>query len=140
MDRANLYAEKKENRMMMTGLHTVADIYFVKCGSYVGWRYVRRKHSMLLFLFLAFAFAYLNVFWHQPFVCKSGVWFWEEPTVQGRKIYSWKVSNWLIPIHGFILFCFNKVFFELRCECVSYSWHVQDLVPRWEQLANDICL
>ncbi|KAH0862380.1 hypothetical protein HID58_079591, partial [Brassica napus] len=25
--------------MMMTGLHTVADIYFVKCGSYVGWRY-----------------------------------------------------------------------------------------------------
>nr|VDD54206.1 unnamed protein product [Brassica oleracea]VDD54224.1 unnamed protein product [Brassica oleracea] len=31
--------------MMMTGLHTVADIYFVKCGSYVGWRYVRRKHS-----------------------------------------------------------------------------------------------
>ncbi|WZZ77848.1 hypothetical protein YC2023_098420 [Brassica napus] len=39
VDRANLYAEKKENRMMMTGLHTVADIYFVKCGSYVGWRY-----------------------------------------------------------------------------------------------------
>ncbi|XP_048622623.1 protein yippee-like At3g11230 [Brassica napus] len=37
--RANVYAEKKENRMMMTGLHTVADIYFVKCGSYVGWRY-----------------------------------------------------------------------------------------------------
>ncbi|WZZ77838.1 hypothetical protein YC2023_098410 [Brassica napus] len=36
---ANVYAEKKENRMMMTGLHTVADIYFVKCGSYVGWRY-----------------------------------------------------------------------------------------------------
>ncbi|WZZ77765.1 hypothetical protein YC2023_098337 [Brassica napus] len=39
VDRANVYAEKKENRMMMTGLHTVADIYFVKCGSYVGWRY-----------------------------------------------------------------------------------------------------
>ncbi|CAN7054555.1 unnamed protein product, partial [Brassica oleracea var. botrytis] len=50
---ANVYAEKKENRMMMTGLHTVADIYFVKCGSYVGWRYVKRKHSMLLFFFLA---------------------------------------------------------------------------------------
>ncbi|CAF2106293.1 unnamed protein product, partial [Brassica napus] len=43
--RANVYAEKKEDRMMMTGLHTVADIYFVKCGSYVGWRYIRRKHS-----------------------------------------------------------------------------------------------
>ncbi|CAN6891502.1 unnamed protein product, partial [Brassica oleracea] len=39
VDRANVYAEKKEDRMMMTGLHTVADIYFVKCGSYVGWRY-----------------------------------------------------------------------------------------------------
>ncbi|WZZ77825.1 hypothetical protein YC2023_098397 [Brassica napus] len=37
--KANVYAEKKEDRMMMTGLHTVADIYFVKCGSYVGWRY-----------------------------------------------------------------------------------------------------
>ncbi|CAN7131425.1 unnamed protein product [Brassica rapa subsp. narinosa] len=28
VDRANVYAEKKEDRMMMTGLHTVADIYF----------------------------------------------------------------------------------------------------------------
>ncbi|KAH0934089.1 hypothetical protein HID58_011206 [Brassica napus] len=38
-DRANVYAGKKEDRMMMTGMHTVVDIYCVKCGSYVGWRY-----------------------------------------------------------------------------------------------------
>ncbi|KAF2602275.1 hypothetical protein F2Q70_00025786, partial [Brassica cretica] len=31
---ANVYAEKKEDIMMMT-----ADIYLVKCGSYVGWKY-----------------------------------------------------------------------------------------------------
>ncbi|CAH8360700.1 unnamed protein product [Eruca vesicaria subsp. sativa] len=36
---ANVYAGEKEDRMMMTGLHTVVDIYCVKCGSYVGWRY-----------------------------------------------------------------------------------------------------
>ncbi|KAH0872490.1 hypothetical protein HID58_069852, partial [Brassica napus] len=29
---------KKEDRMMMTRLHTVVDTYFVKCGSYVRWR------------------------------------------------------------------------------------------------------
>ena len=45
VDRANVYAGKKEDRMMMTGMHTVVDIYCVKCGSYVGWRYVRLKPS-----------------------------------------------------------------------------------------------
>ena len=30
-----------EDRMMMTGMHTVADIFCVGCGSIVGWRYVR---------------------------------------------------------------------------------------------------
>lgn len=28
-----------EERMMMTGLHTVADIFCVGCGSIVGWKY-----------------------------------------------------------------------------------------------------
>ncbi|KAG5416179.1 hypothetical protein IGI04_003746 [Brassica rapa subsp. trilocularis] len=37
---ANVYAGEKEDRMMMTGMHTVVDIYCVKCGSYLGWRYV----------------------------------------------------------------------------------------------------
>ncbi|CAN8269459.1 unnamed protein product [Cochlearia groenlandica] len=38
-DIVNVYAGKKEDRTMMTGMHTVVDIYCVKCGSYVGWRY-----------------------------------------------------------------------------------------------------
>ncbi|KAG5399949.1 hypothetical protein IGI04_014556 [Brassica rapa subsp. trilocularis] len=44
MSSPSVYAGKKEDRMMMTRLHIVVDIYFVKCGSYVGWRYARRKH------------------------------------------------------------------------------------------------
>ncbi|KAL0734440.1 hypothetical protein Bca4012_010650 [Brassica carinata] len=42
-DRDNVSAGKKEDRMMMTILHTVI-FTLLKCGSYVGWRYVRRKH------------------------------------------------------------------------------------------------
>ncbi|CAN7109433.1 unnamed protein product, partial [Brassica rapa subsp. narinosa] len=38
----SVYAGKKEDRMMMTRLHNVVDIYFVKCGSYVGWRCAKR--------------------------------------------------------------------------------------------------
>ncbi|GER26675.1 protein yippee-like [Striga asiatica] len=30
----------KEERMMMTGMHTVVDIFCVGCGSIVGWKYV----------------------------------------------------------------------------------------------------
>ncbi|KAH0462407.1 hypothetical protein IEQ34_009982 [Dendrobium chrysotoxum] len=29
----------KEDRMMMTGMHTVSDIFCVGCGSIVGWKY-----------------------------------------------------------------------------------------------------
>ncbi|KAF5778078.1 putative Yippee family protein [Helianthus annuus] len=36
---ANVTVGVKEDRMMMTGLHTVADIFCVKCGSIVGWTY-----------------------------------------------------------------------------------------------------
>ncbi|XP_010543737.1 PREDICTED: protein yippee-like At3g11230 isoform X2 [Tarenaya hassleriana] len=35
----NVCPGEKEDRMMMTGLHTVADIYCIKCGSYLGWKY-----------------------------------------------------------------------------------------------------
>ena len=49
MDRDNVYAEKKEDRIMMTRLHTVVNIYFVKCGSYVGWRYARRNMCMSIY-------------------------------------------------------------------------------------------
>eukprot|EP00262_Sarcandra_glabra_P007073 TRINITY_DN1963_c0_g1_i1.p1 TRINITY_DN1963_c0_g1~~TRINITY_DN1963_c0_g1_i1.p1 ORF type:complete len:130 (+),score=25.18 TRINITY_DN1963_c0_g1_i1:141-530(+) len=35
----NVTVGEKEERMMMTGLHTVADIFCVGCGSIVGWKY-----------------------------------------------------------------------------------------------------
>ncbi|XP_052199664.1 protein yippee-like isoform X2 [Diospyros lotus] len=38
---ANVTVGEKEERAMMTGLHIVADIFCVGCGSIVGWKYVR---------------------------------------------------------------------------------------------------
>ncbi|OMO76049.1 Yippee-like protein, partial [Corchorus olitorius] len=35
----NVSSGEKEDRLMMTGLHTVADIFCVGCGSIVGWKY-----------------------------------------------------------------------------------------------------
>ncbi|KAL3373316.1 hypothetical protein AABB24_005352 [Solanum stoloniferum] len=35
----NVTSGEIENRMMMTGMHTVADIFCVCCGSIVGWKY-----------------------------------------------------------------------------------------------------
>ncbi|KAK6935732.1 Yippee/Mis18/Cereblon [Dillenia turbinata] len=35
----NVSLGEKEERMMTTGLHTVADIFCVSCGSIVGWKY-----------------------------------------------------------------------------------------------------
>ncbi|XP_058181901.1 protein yippee-like [Rhododendron vialii] len=35
----NVTVGDREERMMMTGLHTVADIFCVGCGSNVGWKY-----------------------------------------------------------------------------------------------------
>ncbi|KAB2007030.1 hypothetical protein ERO13_A11G329400v2 [Gossypium hirsutum] len=35
----NITEGEKEERMMMTGLHTVVDIFCVGCGSIVGWKY-----------------------------------------------------------------------------------------------------
>ncbi|XP_052200410.1 protein yippee-like isoform X2 [Diospyros lotus] len=36
----NVTVGEKEERVMTTGLHTVADIFCVGCGSIVGWKYV----------------------------------------------------------------------------------------------------
>ncbi|WCJ19847.1 Protein yippee-like [Euphorbia peplus] len=36
---SNVSTGVKEDRMMMTGLHTVADLFCVGCGSIVGWTY-----------------------------------------------------------------------------------------------------
>ncbi|KAK1299262.1 hypothetical protein QJS10_CPB14g01742 [Acorus calamus] len=35
----NITLGSKEERLMMTGMHTVADIFCVGCGSIVGWKY-----------------------------------------------------------------------------------------------------
>ncbi|KAL0426253.1 UNVERIFIED_CONTAM: protein yippee-like [Sesamum latifolium] len=35
----NVTVGEKEERMMMTGMHTVVDIFCVACGSIVGWKY-----------------------------------------------------------------------------------------------------
>ncbi|GMI96443.1 hypothetical protein HRI_003313700 [Hibiscus trionum] len=35
----NISVGEKEDRMMMTGMHTVVDIFCVGCGSIVGWKY-----------------------------------------------------------------------------------------------------
>ncbi|KAK2980232.1 hypothetical protein RJ640_018339, partial [Escallonia rubra] len=35
----NVNVGEEEERMMITGMHTVADIFCVGCGSIVGWKY-----------------------------------------------------------------------------------------------------
>ncbi|KAG6643390.1 protein yippee-like [Carya illinoinensis] len=35
----NVTVGEKEDRMMITGLHTVVDIFCVGCGSILGWKY-----------------------------------------------------------------------------------------------------
>jgi hypothetical protein len=40
-DSENVTFGPREDRMMITGKHTVADIYCVVCGSILGWKYVR---------------------------------------------------------------------------------------------------
>ncbi|KAH6798222.1 Yippee family putative zinc-binding protein [Perilla frutescens var. hirtella] len=35
----NVTSGEEEERMMMTGMHTVVDIFCVGCGSIVGWKY-----------------------------------------------------------------------------------------------------
>ncbi|CAI9782393.1 unnamed protein product [Fraxinus pennsylvanica] len=38
----NVTTGEKEERKMMTGMHTVVDTFCVRCGSLVGWRYIVR--------------------------------------------------------------------------------------------------
>lgn len=47
-DSVNVNVGEKEERMMMTGMHTVVDIFCVGCGSIVGWKYVRYCISFLM--------------------------------------------------------------------------------------------
>ena len=47
LDSVNVTVGLNEERMMMTGLHTVADLFCVGCGSIVGWKYVSLNGSLL---------------------------------------------------------------------------------------------
>ncbi|KAH9614848.1 hypothetical protein KSS87_016661 [Heliosperma pusillum] len=38
-DSVNVTVGEADDRMMMTGLHTVADLFCVGCGSIIGWKY-----------------------------------------------------------------------------------------------------
>lgn len=44
----NITVGEKEERMMITGMHTVVDIFCVGCGAIVGWKYV----GTMAFVFL----------------------------------------------------------------------------------------
>ena len=52
--RVNVSTGEKEDRMMMTGLHTVVDIFCIGCGSIVGWKYVsfNIQNSWFMYLYL----------------------------------------------------------------------------------------
>ena len=43
----NISTGNEEDRMLMTGLHTVTDIFCVGCGSNVGWKYVRQQFYLI---------------------------------------------------------------------------------------------
>lgn len=93
---SNVTIGETEDRMMMTGKHTVADIFCVSCGSIVGWRYVsknmwhcKKKHYMFL---CGYNFLWLCIV--LPGDCS-----WEKPEVQRRKVSSWKVI--FITFHDF---------------------------------------
>lgn len=68
-DSVNVSVGEKEERLMMTGMHTVADIFCVGCGSIVGWKYVRfggrdLKKNISLCMLLD-AISYLNSFFQE---------------------------------------------------------------------------
>ena len=51
IDSINIVKGPLEDRMLMTGLHTVCDIYCNNCQAVVGWKYVNYKNDNLFFYF-----------------------------------------------------------------------------------------
>ena len=47
----NVTEGEPSERTMTTGNHTVRDIFCVKCGTVLGWKYVRRRLRLLPFPF-----------------------------------------------------------------------------------------
>ena len=108
---------------MMTGMHTVVDIYCVKCGSYLGWRYVNKNTSK--------SFLVYNVSWYQPFVCLyfRSLLLRRAKSTRKANLFSKGKVHWFISITGFVLT--NCFFFSWDDKCV---WQVQGLGSGWEQL------
>ncbi|KAI4311427.1 hypothetical protein MLD38_036326 [Melastoma candidum] len=42
---ANLVEGPKEDRILITGLHTVSDVFCIDCGENLGWKYERTYHD-----------------------------------------------------------------------------------------------
>lgn len=85
----NVTVGVNEDRQMLTGMHTVADIFCVGCGSIVGWRYVRFVTVLQEYDF----FCLYNRIKQLPYWLLSGDCSWKKPEVQGRKICTWTVSR-----------------------------------------------
>ncbi|CAN6977871.1 unnamed protein product [Brassica rapa subsp. trilocularis] len=60
----NISTGNEEDRMLMTGLHTVTDIFCVGCGSNVGWKYVT-AHDINQKYKEGKSVLELNVDWHR---------------------------------------------------------------------------
>lgn len=45
--RVNVTVGSHEERMMISGIHTVADVFCCCCGQLVGWKYVGFLHILL---------------------------------------------------------------------------------------------
>lgn len=50
--RVNVSLGPKEERNLLTGLHTVADIFCTNCNSVLGWKYVSSNRLLLIICFL----------------------------------------------------------------------------------------
>mmetsp|Transcript_5509 Transcript_5509/g.9707 ORF Transcript_5509/g.9707 Transcript_5509/m.9707 type:complete len:107 (-) Transcript_5509:83-403(-) len=60
-DVVNVSLGPKEDRTLITGLHTVADIYCNVCEAVLGWKYVREYPSSPRILLLVYIFVFLYV-------------------------------------------------------------------------------
>ena len=49
LKRVNIITGQKEQRILLTGLHTVCDIYCKGCNNNVGWKYVKFKYFSIFF-------------------------------------------------------------------------------------------
>lgn len=45
LSRVNVIEGEPNDRQMTTGAHVVRDIHCIKCGTYLGWKYVRLIHA-----------------------------------------------------------------------------------------------